>query len=290
VGAVGDDHPARARARGGADVMTADVVIVNYNTKTDLLRCLASLLEPRPSLLARVIVVDNGSSDGSCDAVSAMFPAVEVMALGRNAGFAAANNVAIRVSTAPLVLLLNSDTVVTAAALDTLAERLDATGATAAGPRIVDGEGYPEISFGQMLSPLVERRQKRLVKLAERRDPGSQATIARLLADEREVDWVTGACLLVRRDAALAAGLLDERYFLYEEDVDFCAALRGRGGRILFTPRAQIVHLRGRARAKDPGGARSHYDRSHLAFYEKHLPRWAPVLRAWLRLRGRRIN
>jgi GT2 family glycosyltransferase len=272
--------------------MTADVVIVNYNTKADLLRCLASLLneDPRPSIVARVIVVDNGSSDGSSDAVRGAFPAVEVMALGRNAGFAAANNVAIRAATAPLVLLLNSDTVVTAPALDTLADRLNATGATAAGPRIVDGDGYPEVSFGQMLSPLAEARQQRLVKLASRRDSASQATIAQLLSEEREVDWVTGACVLVRRDAALAAGLLDERYFLYEEDVDFCAALRARGGRILFTPRAQIVHLRGRARAKDPGAARVHYDRSHLAFYEKHLPRWAPVLRAWLKLRGRRIN
>jgi GT2 family glycosyltransferase len=270
--------------------MSADVVIVNYNTKADLLRCLTSLVEPKPSMLARVIVVDNGSTDGSVDAVRAAFPLVEIVALGRNAGFAAANNVAIRAATAPLVLLLNSDTVVTAAALDTLVERLETTGATAAGPRIVDGDGYPEISFGSMLSPLAEMRQQRLVKLATQRDEASQQAIGKLLSEEREVDWVTGACLLVRRDAAVTAGLLDERYFLYEEDVDFCAALRARGGRILFTPKAQIVHLRGRSRMQDPGAARAHYDRSHLAFYEKHLPFWAPLLRRWLRLRGRRIH
>ena len=130
---------------------------------------------------------------------------------------------------------------------------------------------------------------------------------------EREVDWVTGACLLVRRQAAIDAGLFDERYFLYEEDVDFCAALRARGGKILFTPEAQIVHLRGasaeaqapaaaapsasasRGAAASGGGAPratnknslSHYDRSHLAFYEKHSPRWAPALRWWKTLRGR---
>jgi GT2 family glycosyltransferase len=270
--------------------MTADVVIVNYNTKADLLRCLGSLVEPKPSMLARVMVVDNGSTDGSVDAVRAAFPAVEVFALERNAGFAAANNVAIRASSAPLVLLLNSDTLVTAAALDTLVERLESTGATAAGPRIVDAEGYPEVSFGEMLSPMAEVRQRRLVRLAAQRDPASQQTVARLLTDERDVDWVTGACLLVRRDAALAAGLLDERYFLYEEDVDFCAALRAGGGRILFTPRAQIVHLRGRTRTHDPGAATAHYDRSHLAFYEKHLPHWAPALRLWLKLRGRSIR
>ena len=75
---------------------------------------------------------------------------------------------------------------------------------------------------------------------------------------ERVVDWVSGACLLVRRDAVLAAGGFDERYFMYEEDVDLCAALRARGGRILFTPAAQVVHLRGRSvRPKPVGGRRA---------------------------------
>jgi GT2 family glycosyltransferase len=100
------------------------------------------------------------------------------------------------------------------------------------------------------------------------------------------VDWVTGACLLLKRDAALSAGFFDERYFMYEEDVDLCAALRARGGRVLFTPRAEVVHRRGRS-----AGTRStvvaQYDRSHLAFYLKHRPRWAPWLQRWLRLRGR---
>jgi hypothetical protein len=99
-------------------------------------------------------------------------------------------------------------------------------------------------------------------------------------------DWVSGACLLVRRADALAAGLLDERYFLYAEDVDFCAALRSLGRHILFTPDAEVVHLRGasgRTRRVETGQA---YRRSQLAFYQKHHPRWAPLLRAYLRVRG----
>ena len=111
------------------------------------------------------------------------------------------------------------------------------------------------------------------------------ASIARHLAEERDVDWVTGACLLVRRTAAATAGYFDERYFMYEEDVDLCVALRARGGRVLYTPRAELVHLRGRSSA---GASTSrHYDRSHLAFYRKHLPFWAPWLRLWLWVRGR---
>jgi N-acetylglucosaminyl-diphospho-decaprenol L-rhamnosyltransferase len=99
------------------------------------------------------------------------------------------------------------------------------------------------------------------------------------------VDWVSGACLLVRRADAELAGLLDERYFLYTEDVDFCAAVRARGRRILFTPAAEVVHLRGRSRSTVPGAMNAAYRRSHLAFYEKHHPGWAPILRLYLRLK-----
>jgi hypothetical protein len=100
------------------------------------------------------------------------------------------------------------------------------------------------------------------------------------------VDWVSGAALLVRRADAEAVGLLDERYFLYTEDVDFCAAMRAAGRRVLFTPAAEIVHLRGRSRATAPVVMNEAYRRSHLAFYEKHHPRWAPVLKLYLKLKG----
>ena len=83
-----------------------------------------------------------------------------------------------------------------------------------------------------------------------------------------------------------AVGLLDERFFLYTEDVDFCAAIRARGRQVLFTPAADVTHLRGRSRATAPARMNAAYRRSHLAFYEKHHPRWAPLLRSYLRLKG----
>jgi GT2 family glycosyltransferase len=264
-----------------------DIVIVNFNTEADLDRCLTSLAEHPPSVLGDIVVVDNGSTDGSVDLVRRRHPSVRLIVGDRNLGFAAANNIGIRQTRAPLLLLLNSDTVVPAGALDTLVARLIGSDAVAAGPRLVDADGRPEVSFGPMLSPIGEWRQRRRVRTAGRDDPASRRRTATLLAIERDVDWVSGACLLVRRDAAEAAGLLDERYFLYEEDVDLCAALRARGGRILFTPAAEVVHLRGRS-VRAAGAARSpHYDRSHLVFYDKHLPFWAPWLRLWLYLRGR---
>lgn len=266
---------------------TLDIVIASCNTCAELDACLKSLADAPPAGLATIWVVDNASTDGTVEHVRAAWPDVSLIALDRNVGFAAANNIAIRRSDSALVLLLNSDTMVPPRAIDVLIERLLATGATAAGPRLVDAHGRPEVSFGAMLSPLVELRQRRLVRAAASDSPAARARIAQLVAHERYTDWVSGACLLVRRADAVRAGLLDERYFMYEEDVDFCAALRAGGGRILFTPAAEIVHLRGRSIGR--ASARSHalYDASHLAFYEKHLPQWAPLLRAWMRVRGR---
>lgn len=267
-----------------------DIVIVNYNNHEDLAACLASIFQTPPRTLGRVFVVDNASTDDSQAYVASAWPQVHLMALPDNRGFAAANNVAIRAATAPLVLLLNSDTLVPEGAIDTLVARLDATDAVAAGPLLVDAQGRPEVSFGPMLSPIAELRQSVRVRLARSRRLWAQRATARLVARERPVDWVSGGCLLVRRAQALAAGLLDERYFLYEEDVDFCAALRAQGGIVLFTPHARVIHLRGRSVRRAGVPATRHYDRSHLAFYEKHRPGWAPLLRLWLQVRGRNVR
>jgi GT2 family glycosyltransferase len=103
----------------------------------------------------------------------------------------------------------------------------------------------------------------------------------------RAVDWVSGACLLARRADVEAAGLFDERFFMYTEDVDLCASVRARGRAILFDPSAQIVHLRGRSRISGRSGTHAAYRRSQIAFYEKHHPAWAPLLRWYLRMTGK---
>jgi N-acetylglucosaminyl-diphospho-decaprenol L-rhamnosyltransferase len=262
--------------------MDLAIVIVSHNTKADLERCLQSLLQYPPRLSHQIVVVDNASSDGSVDAVRSQWPGVQVAPLDRNIGFAAANNKGIRETASELVLVLNSDTIVPEGAIDRLAAALrDLPGAAVAGPRIVDANRRPELSYGRMISPLAELRQKALVRFA------SAARLEMMTSETREVDWVTAACLLVRRREALDAGLFDERYFMYCEDVDFCAAIRARGGKVYFTPRAEIVHLRGRSWHANPGRTAEHYRRSQLAFYQKHHPRWAPLLKLYLQLRGK---
>ena len=252
------------------------IVIVSFNAGPDLQGCLLSLKKGAPSGEHEIIVVDNGSADGSVESARRI-PGVRVIPMGRNAGFAAANNAGIRESRGDLLLLLNSDTLVPPGAIDRLVERLLATDAAAiAGPRLVDAQGCPELSFGRMISPLNELRQKH-------RTP---AWIEAETVREQFVDWVSGACLLVRRADAEGAGLLDERFFLYTEDVDFCHAIRARGRKVLFTPAAEITHLRGRSRAAQPEASRKAYRASHLAFYQKHYPWYVPLLRFYLRLKG----
>lgn len=267
--------------------MTLSIVIVAFNARADLERCLDSLHAAPPSVAHDITVVDNASTDGGVAAVRGRWPGIRIVALASNRGFAAGSNAGIRATEGELLLLLNSDTVVPPGAIDTLVCQLaDHPDAAAAGPRLVDGDGRVEISFGSMISPVAELRQKIVGRLYAARAPIVTGQVERLARTERYVDWVSGACLLVRRADALAAGLLDERFFLYTEDVDFCASLRARGRRILFVPGAEVVHLRGRSRATAAGEANAAYRRSHLAFYEKHHPRWAPVLRAYLKVRG----
>jgi GT2 family glycosyltransferase len=264
-------------------VTDLSIIIVSYNARADLERCLASLQHPAPAVSHEIIVVDNASSDGSADAARRS-PAVRVIESGANRGFAAANNMGIRASAGAHVLLLNSDTVAPAGAIDGLMrELLRHPDAAVVGPRLVDAEGRAELSFGRMISPLNELRQKRLVRGHARREPAMSRRVEDMTRHEQWPDWVSGACLLVRRHDAEAVGLLDERFFMYTEDVDFCAAIRARGGRILFTPAIEIVHIRGRSAASAPAATRAAYRRSQLAFYQKHHPGLAPLVRLYTR-------
>ncbi len=263
------------------------IVIVSYNTRDDLLGCLASVREHPPSCPHDIVVVDNGSSDGSPAAVRETFPGTQVIEAGANLGFSRANNVGIRATGGAFVLLLNSDTIVSRGALDRLLDTLRAdTTIAAVGPKLVDAESWPELSFGSMIGPFGEAWQKALVVGHARRWPLVTPYVERLTRRPRDVDWVSGACLLVRRADADAVGLLDERYFMYTEDVDLCAALRARGRRVRFVPDAVIVHLRGRSAATARRETAILYRRSRLAFYAKHHPGWVRMLRIYLWFRG----
>jgi GT2 family glycosyltransferase len=268
-------------------VTSVSIIIVSFNARERLEDCLNSLTSHPPGTRHEIVVVDNASTDGSAAMVKSRWPQITVLEQSKNAGFAAGNNVGIRATDGTLVLLLNNDTVVPEGAVDRLVDRLLAyPDAAVAGPRLTDENGRAELSFGRMISPFNELRQKLTMLLYRRGVRWVARRIEQATQLEQEVDWVSGACLLVRRVDAVQAGLLDERYFLYTEDVDFCAAIRARGRRVIFTPAAHVVHVGGQSRATAADAMNVAYRKSHIAFYEKHHPRWAPVLRTYLRVKG----
>jgi len=263
------------------------IIIVTYNSTGHIDECLRSLVEHRPAVDHEIVVVDNASTDGTAAAIRARWNGVRVIDAGANLGFARANNLGIQQTFGELILLLNPDTSIPARAVDMLVGALETRPDVAiAGPRLVNADGHAELSFGRMMSPLAEVRQKALVRGSERGGPIAMY-VESMTRRERDVDWVSGACLLVRRTDAESVGLMDERYFMYAEDVDFCAAVRARGRRVLFYPAAEIVHIRGQSRATASAAAERAYRRSQVAFYEKHHPGWAPWLRWYLKIRRR---
>jgi GT2 family glycosyltransferase len=260
------------------------IVIVTYNSIREIDGALQSLTEPAPGTPHEIIVIDNASSDSTAAHVRAAWPHIRLIESPTNLGFAAANNRAIRESSSELVLLLNPDARVSPGAVDRLVTHLDSQPEVAiVGPRIVDRDGRAELSYGAMIAPLTELRQKVLVSGNDRGVRPIVSLVDRMTRQTRSVDWVSGACLLIRRTELEAVGLLDERFFLYTEDVDLCASVRARGRTVLFTADVEIQHLRGRSAGAATAAA---YRRSQLAFYAKHHPAWVPWLRAYLKIRG----
>ncbi len=263
------------------------IVIVSYNVRQELDACLQSLVGHTAPYPTEVVVVDNASTDGTPEMVRSAWPTVKVIEAGGNLGFARANNIGIRATSSEFVLLLNPDTVVPPGAIAALVRGLAVhPDAAAAGPRLVDGEGFPELSFGWTIGPLGELRQKIVGRLYARRVRRVVRMVDRWSRNAGPREWVSGACLMLRRADLEAAGLLDERYFMYTEDVDLCVSLRQRGRSVYYVPQAEVLHLRGRSAGRNPDTERMRRI-SQLAFYEKHHPRWVPLLRKYLQLAGK---
>ena len=258
-----------------------DVVVVSYETRETLLECLAALVaEPTAS----VVVIDNASRDGTAAAVRERFPSVRLVANAENVGFARACNQGARESRARYLLFLNPDATLAPGSLGALAAILEARPRVGVvGPRTRSANGDIQVSTGPDLSLVSEIRQRRLVRGVARRDAAILVEAEGLHAVEREVDWVSGACLMIRREAFDAVSGFDERFFLYEEDADLCRRVRAAGWKVLFSPGAEARHALGRSMARAPERARLEYQRSHLLYYRKHCGLLQRVaLRLWL--------
>jgi hypothetical protein len=224
--------------------MDLSITIVNWNTKDLLHQCLLSIEEnvqtfKRPNI--QTLVVDNASTDGSAAMVRDRFPWVRLIENNENLGFAAANNQAMRESDAQYVLLLNSDTEIKSGAVTnllTFMERhLEAGGA---GARLLNPNGTLQPSCHPMLTPW--REFWRLAFLDRVRRLATYDMSTWDLDTPREVEVIKGACLMLRQEALDEVGLLDERYFMYTEEMDLCHRLRKAGWKLYWVPQAEVVH------------------------------------------------
>ena len=220
------------------------IVIVSYNTLRLTRECIESTLRGLGKLSAEVIVVDNHSTDGSVEMILGEFPSVRLIENATNAGFAAANNQALRVAVGRHLLLLNSDTVVLGDVLDKSVEYMDGNpGVAVMGCRVLNGDGSLQHTCSMFPSPL----NLGLMTLGVDR-LGWPAWLNRYRMthwdrrEEREVEVVTGCYMLIRREALEEVGGLDEGFFFYGEETDWCRRCGDAGWGVRFAPVGEIVH------------------------------------------------
>ena len=260
--------------------MRLSVVIVNYKSRELLLECLASLAADAAGLETEILVVDNDSRDGSAAAVAERFPDVRVEVNPDNRGYARAVNQGIAATRGPWVLIMNPDCIVRPGALRALIGQLGGHSRCGiAAPRILNPDGSLEYSARSYPGPLafLFNRYSLLTRLL----PGNPWSRRYLLSDwdhasVRDVDWVSGACMLVRREAAEAVGGMDEAFFMFNEDVDWCRRMNQAGWTVDYVPEATVVHAIGAS-----GGTSNRVilerHKGMLHYFRKHHPAPAPV-------------
>lgn len=260
-------------------------VIVSWNVLPLLRECLDSLLpQLRPG--DEAVVVDNASQDGTETAVATGYPGVRLIRAGANLGFCGGVNLGLSHARGSLVLILNPDTRLAPGALEAMRRLTDRDASVAVvGPRLVDTEGsiqpsrrrfptvgtlFVESTPAQRL-PLLARIPRRF-RLEDRSDAHAQG-----------VDWVWGACFLLRREALQEVGGLDETFFMYSEEVDLCRRLGQLGWETVFEPAAQVVHHEGKSSEQVPAARLVRFNRSKVLYAEKHFGRGlAEALRLYL--------
>jgi GT2 family glycosyltransferase len=259
--------------------MELSVLIVNYNAEAHLKNCLESLFETAGHLCLEVIVADNASRDTSLEMLAKDFPQVRVMDLPENLGFAPANNLMLREAKGRYLLLLNNDTLVPSGSIETMLRIMEERPQVGVlGPLTRNEDGSVQISYGRMISFHAELIQKVLSAGYEAGNPLFRRHVARKSKKEAYPDWVSGACLMLRASVLEETGELDGKFFMYAEDVDFCYRVRQGGFRVLYTPEAEIVHLRGRSAETSSEKTALEYRRSQLYFYSKHYGRSKVIL------------
>ncbi|MGH2461922.1 MAG: glycosyltransferase family 2 protein [Chloroflexota bacterium] len=264
----------------------ASIIIVSYNTRDLLHRCLGSLERAAPGRHLETIVVDNGSLDGTVDLVRRDFPGVRLIANDGNLGFTAANNQALAISSGRFVLFLNPDAELMPDALAVMLAYLEANPRVGVvGPRLSFPDGRIQPSRRRFPTPVTALVESTLVQRWWPRSPILQRFYLRDRSpgEVQEVDWLTGACLLARREAIEAVDGFDERFFMYSEELDLCREIRNHGWSISFLPTARVIHHEGRSSGQNLARRAQTFNESKCRYFEKHYgPGVGRALRLYL--------
>jgi hypothetical protein len=230
--------------------MDLSIIILNHKTKNLLKECLRAIRFAQPKLVFEVIVVDNASGDGSPEMVLADFPEARLIRAEENLGYAGGNNLGLKAATGRAIMVMNPDILVLPGSLETLVRFLDTHGDVGVvGPGLVNPNGSIQPScyrFHSVLTPLYRRTLLGLLPA------GKRAVADYLMADfdheqVRDVDWLLGGALCARRSAIEQVGPLDEAFFLYFDDTDWCRRFWEHGWRVVYCPDARMVHFHQRA-------------------------------------------
>ncbi|GAA1962042.1 glycosyltransferase family 2 protein [Agromyces allii] len=248
-----------------------DVIIVTFASRDLIQVCLDSLFEHRPQVPMRVFVVDNASPDDTVEVVRSKYPLVELIARGSNDGFSVANNVALRLTSSPYVLVLNPDTRLESGTLDHLIGVMERDATIGVlGCRLLTRDGTLDHAAKRSFpSPTTALKYFALKAIGRTGSNYTRPDVGEL--DFADVDAVNGAFMLVRSAALLDVGLLDERYWMYGEDLDWCARFHREGWRVVYDGRVIAHHLKGGSTSgRRPLRQNYHFHRSMLVFYRDH--------------------
>lgn len=263
---------------------TVAIILVSWNTRELLRRALQSIRD-HAALPVHVVVVDNASGDGSPEMLRAEFPEATVIVNPDNRGFGQANNQGFSASNEPLILLLNSDAELTPEALPALVDALrQHPQAGVVGARLVFPDGRFQASYNRF--PRLAHDALALAGLARPfLGPRYPSASERQSRSPREVDWVGGACMLLRRQALNqlpGAPGFDPHYHMYSEEMDLCKRIQGAGWAIRYAPEAMVIHHGGQSTRQRPLDQPRLLWESRLLYYRKHRPRHEAVLLAGL--------
>lgn len=262
------------------------VILVTYNSEAFIAPCIDAVLDQAATLPLELIVVDNGSTDSTVSSVAERYPSVRLISGGGNRGFAGGNNEGARHASADILLLLNPDTVALPGSLAKLTEAIEADpGVGVAGGLLIGADGGPVMSYGDFPTlawALTATAPMRRLRVRPSADPGRVPIIGE---PSRDVDYVSGACLMIRRCLWDALGGMDEDYFLYFEETDLCLRARTAGWRCRFVSEASVRHLEGASFA-DRSVARSvRFHEGLLLFMRKNRgPAASLLVRVWMLL------